>query len=372
MNTSVTSMLVVGALAIVVRMPSLCRAQSPAPAVVAPAPAPSADIPKTAEEAFALLDLEKPVSPEQLEACRTLLDEACTADPKSAKFTLGRMYVSRAKGERPQAKQLAELATKLDPVMADAWYWKGATIFENIANASMIDKPGLAGDARDALLKAIELDPDHLDAREAVAQFYIEAPGIAGGSLRKAREQGNAMLKIKGGELRGHLVLAGVAAEDDEWKDAAAEFELARAAATSDDERWGVITQHAGLLMNKKEDPEAVIALLTPHIAAITSHDASTPPAISKDRETALRFMLGEALRKEKQWANAQAQYERVLGLNPNAKTSRFALGECFEKQKKYAEAATWYAQFAEKFPDDARASEAKERAQDCRSKAPR
>jgi len=370
MKTSVASTFVLGVLAMMVAMPPICQAQSPAPApgLVAATPTLSAQIPVTAEEAFALLDLEKPVTPEQLEACRALLDEACKADPKSAKFTLGRMYVSRAKRERPQAKQLAQLASKLDPTMADAWYWKGATIFENIFEASMLDQVGMAGDARDALLKAIELDPNHLDARTAVAQFYIEAPGIAGGSLRKAREQGNAILKIKGGKSRGHLVLAGVAAEDDEWKDAAAEFELASAAATTDDERWDVTAQHAGLLMNKKEDPGAVIAMLTPHVAAISP---SQPPAISNDRETFLRFLLAEALRKEKRWSDAQAQYELVVAINPQAKTSRFALGECFEKQKKYAQAATWYTQFAEKFPDDARASDAKDRAKSCLAKIP-
>ena len=175
MNSSFTPSLVLIALAMAAATPSPSRAQSPAP--VAAALSPSAEIPKTAEEAFALLDLEKPVSPEQLEACRTLLDEACAADPKSAKLTLGRMYVSRAKGERPQAKQLADLATRLDPKMADAWYWKGATIFENIANASMIDKPGLAGDARDALLKAIELDPDFEQAKSLLAKVEARPGG---------------------------------------------------------------------------------------------------------------------------------------------------------------------------------------------------
>lgn len=369
MNASLSLTPVLGVLALAVATATPCHAQTPAPSVVAAMPSPSTDIPRTAEEAFALLDLEKPVTSEQLEACRLLLDEACAADPQSATFTLGRMYVSRAKGERRQAKQLAELAAKLGPGVADAWYWKGATIFENISEAALIDKAGMAGDARDALLKAIELDPDHLDARAAVAQFYTEAPGLAGGSLRKAREQGNAILKIKGGESRGHLVLAAVAAEDDEWEDAAAEFELARAAATDDDERWGVTAQHAGLLMNKKEDPEAVIALLTPHVAALPS--APTPaPAISKSRETSLRFLLAEALRKKKRWPDAQAEYERVLALNPQARNSRLALGECLEKQEMFAEAATWYEQFAERFPDDSRASDAKDRAKSCRRKA--
>lgn len=350
-----------------VATPSTNWAQSPASVAVAATSSPSPDVPKTAEEAFALLDLERPITAEQLEACRVLLDQACEADPKSATFTLGRMYVSRAKGERAQATHLAGLATRLDPALADAWYWKGATIFENISEAALIDKAGMAGDARDALIKAIELDADHLDARQAVAQFYIEAPGIAGGSLRKAREQGNAMLKIKDGVSRGHLVLAGVAAEDDEWSDAAAEFELARATAINEDERWDVTLQHAGLLMNKKEDPEAVTALLTPHVAALAAPQA---PTISKDRESLLRFLLAEALRKDERWIDAQNQYERVISLNPKAKASRLALGECLEKQKKYAEAATWYAQFAEQFPDDARASDARARTESCRGKA--
>ena len=46
----------------------------------------------------------------------------------------------------------------------------------------------LAGDVRAAHARALELDPMFYEARQALVQFYLAVPAIAGGSVEKARE----------------------------------------------------------------------------------------------------------------------------------------------------------------------------------------
>jgi hypothetical protein len=45
-----------------------------------------------------------------------------------------------------------------------------------------------AGRTRDALERAVEINPDNPDAVDALAQFYEEAPRFIGGNAKKARE----------------------------------------------------------------------------------------------------------------------------------------------------------------------------------------
>jgi hypothetical protein len=73
----------------------------------------------------------------------------------------------------------------------------------------------LADTAKAALEKSLNLDAEQPMARYSLAQFYINAPGIAGGSLRKAREQAKLMFAMKDGkgDFLGHLTLALTAAE---------------------------------------------------------------------------------------------------------------------------------------------------------------
>lgn len=56
------------------------------------------------------------------------------------------------------------------------------------AMQSMFKAMRLGGSIKEHLQKAVELDPLLYEAREALAQFYLMAPGVIGGSVDKARE----------------------------------------------------------------------------------------------------------------------------------------------------------------------------------------
>jgi tetratricopeptide (TPR) repeat protein len=65
-----------------------------------------------------------------------------------------------------------------------------------------------AGKIKEAFVKAVELDPKFYDARRDLNQFYLQAPGIVGGSVRKAYENADAYTKLNAPQ--GQLLRADV------------------------------------------------------------------------------------------------------------------------------------------------------------------
>lgn len=93
------------------------------------------------------------------------------------------------KGDFDAAAQTLEKAVKATPTIAEAHYLLGAAYGQQAQKASVFSKMSLAGKAREHLERAVQLDPNHLDARWGLMQYYTMAPGIAGGSKEKARQQ---------------------------------------------------------------------------------------------------------------------------------------------------------------------------------------
>lgn len=71
---------------------------------------------------------------------------------------------------------------------ASCYYGLGRIYGQQAMTASLFKMPGLAGKTKTNFVKAVELDPLLFDARIGLTQFYLMAPGIAGGSVAKARE----------------------------------------------------------------------------------------------------------------------------------------------------------------------------------------
>ena len=54
-------------------------------------------------------------------------------------------------------------------------------------SAGIMSAMGYAGTIRDAFKKAVELDPQNMEARFALQSYYMHAPAIVGGGTGKAR-----------------------------------------------------------------------------------------------------------------------------------------------------------------------------------------
>lgn len=70
------------------------------------------------------------------------------------------------------------------------------------------------GDVKASFLKAIELDPKHIEARWALVELYMQLPGIFGGSKAKSLQYAQELLNLS--KLDGYLALGYVYEYDDQ------------------------------------------------------------------------------------------------------------------------------------------------------------
>jgi tetratricopeptide (TPR) repeat protein len=82
-----------------------------------------------------------------------------------------------------------EKAVSLAPNNSSYHLWLGRTYGEKADASSFFTAAGLAKKVRTEFERAVELDPNSVDARTDLAEFYLEAPGIVGGGQDKARTQ---------------------------------------------------------------------------------------------------------------------------------------------------------------------------------------
>jgi tetratricopeptide (TPR) repeat protein len=147
------------------------------------------------------------------------------------------------------------------------------------------------------------------------------------------------------------MLLAEVAAGDEEWAEMSLQYTAAETARGADANAASAIQAHVSKLLNEKKDPAAALPVIARY------------RGVAKPEDTTADFYEGEARRQLGQCAEAVAAYERVLAKNPDARNTRFGIAECQEKLGNRAEARKHYEQFARQFPKDERASRARDSA---------
>ncbi len=108
-----------------------------------------------------------------------------------ATLTLSVLNSSDA-AQREAALKLLEACAARLPQAAMCHYGVGSVLGAQALSQGMLKALGSVGRVRDALARAVELDPLLYAARNALVQFYLVVPGIAGGSTTKAREVASA------------------------------------------------------------------------------------------------------------------------------------------------------------------------------------
>ncbi|HUF27456.1 MAG TPA: tetratricopeptide repeat protein [Gemmatimonadaceae bacterium] len=132
---------------------------------------------------------ERGISPLRFpdEAARLRVEAAATPATAATHFAQGCLAFGEQKWDLATAA--FERAVKVMPGNAAHHLWLGRAYAEQATRANRLRQATLAGRIRNAFTRAVELDPDYLDARAALAQFYVQAPGIMGGSATRADEQ---------------------------------------------------------------------------------------------------------------------------------------------------------------------------------------
>jgi len=166
---------------------------------------------------------------------RAAFESAFRASPGDARaaYYLGRLAL--IDGDAGRGEQWLERAVKLDDRNGDYHHWLGRAYSREALRAGKLRQMRLAGRIRDEFKRAVALDPDDVDARFDLLQYYVVAPGIMGGSEQRGREQAAEIRRRN--PFRGYLAYGAIAehARDDH----AAEREYAAAVAAFPDSLAG-------------------------------------------------------------------------------------------------------------------------------------
>jgi len=195
-------------------------------------------------------------------------------------------------------------------------------------NANPVSQAFLAPKVKNAYLRGSELDPNNIEARQALYNYYVMAPGIMGGSEEKALEQANAVVKLN--PLRGYLMLASFHIRV--HKDTLEAEQQIKKAIKAEPERGAGYKQLGYHYLNRNRFQDAYTQMqkyidLEPKNP--DSHDS-----------------YGDILKAEKKYDQAIEKYHMALSVDKTFGASIYSLAECYElkgQKQKAKETFQWF-----------------------------
>jgi tetratricopeptide (TPR) repeat protein len=126
----------------------------------------------------------------------TSLRSKIIASPSDAEAynLLCRAYFSMGNWDR--GISACEKAITLDPSNSRYHMWMGRIYGEKANDVIFFKAASLAGKVRNEFEAAVRLDPNNVDARSDLGEFYLEAPGIVGGGRDKSEAQARALAAL--------------------------------------------------------------------------------------------------------------------------------------------------------------------------------
>ncbi len=142
-------------------------------------------------------------------------------DYAAAQYWLGRVAFDQGKFD--DAQDYFEEAVETNDKVADYQNWLGNT-YGTIAKDANVFKQGmLAPKMKNAWEKAIALDPNNIDARISLIQYYTQAPGFMGGSVEKTKVVAGQIVKLN--PAQGHRQLGNILVSEKKAAEAEKEFQ---------------------------------------------------------------------------------------------------------------------------------------------------
>jgi len=214
--------------------------------------------------------------------------------------------------------------------------WLGRIYGEKADRASFLTAAGLAKKVRSEFERAVEFAPESWEARTDLAEFYLEAPGIVGGSKDKARAQ--ADLLAPQNPAMAHWVRARIAERNKDNAVAEQEYRAAITASQGGARSWlnlagfyrhtnrldemeqalrtmesspldhpGAFVDGASMLSRTGRDYSLAIRLLRRYVAS--SNTVEEAPAFKA------HSLLGELLEKQGDLPAAAEEYRTALAM---------------------------------------------------------
>jgi Tfp pilus assembly protein PilF len=250
-------------------------------------------------------------------------------------------------GDDDKAIELLKEAVAHSPKSAEAHYHLGDAYGDAAQKAGLFSQMSLATKCKEEFETAVALDPNHLEARMGLLEFYLFAPGIAGGSVDKARAQAEEIRKRD--TLLGHHAMARIYNYEKKPDLARAEYAACvKEQPASPKARY----LYGSAMIGEKKYDQALAEFETSikldanympgwfqigHMAALTGKDMARgeealkrylnyKPAKDEPGIHRAHYWLGGIYEKQGKKAEAKAEYTTSLKINPKQKDVQEAL----------------------------------------------
>lgn len=265
------------------------------------------------------------------------------ADAESAHL-LCRSYYAMEDWDR--AESACRKAVSLDSNNGRYHLWLGRVYGEKADHCGPFCGLSLAGKIREEFQRAVQLNPQEVEFRFDLTEFYTGAPGIVGGGTDKAREQAQVIGTTNAG--REHWVYARIAEKKDKPAIAEREYRQYIELSHNDAEAW---LNLALFLRRQKRLDEMEQALITAGRSPMPKRDVLFESAqmlyrTGRNYPLAIQFLqrylsdgpveaapafkahyvLGMLLEKQGDKAGAAQQYRAALALFRNYRPAQEAL----------------------------------------------
>jgi tetratricopeptide (TPR) repeat protein len=239
-----------------------------------------------------------------------------------------------------------ELAISNDSSSSDNQMWLGRAYGFKAAHANPIAALSLAIKVRTAFERAVQLDPENIQAMSDLGEFYVQAPSLIGGGLDKAQDLAARMQPHF--PAQAHRLLAFIAEKKKDNAAAEAEFikavdagrtpdayidlghfyqrhnqtgkmaDALQSGIAADRRKGPALVDAASILTDAHRSPELAESLLRTYLASAAKTDDA--PAFK------VHVQLGELLAQQGDSAAAHREYETALALASNYAPARKAL----------------------------------------------
>lgn len=268
------------------------------------------------------------------------------SDDPQALLLLGRIALIQNDPDR--SAELLEKAVARKPEVAEYHYWLGNAYGAQAQEANVLRQASLAGRTREQFERAVQLDPNLVDARFSLIDFYIVAPAFMGGSEEKALQQAAEIRKRD--PFNGHRAFARIYGRQKkadlarkEWQDAVHEQPDSSRAHAGFGAFLGTIDKNYKAAFEELEtaaklDPEnMVVPFRIGQIAAMSGANAvrgeaslkqylAYHPAADEPEISTAHYYLGMLYEKQGKKAQARQSYAAAVKIRPKVKAFTAAL----------------------------------------------
>ena len=304
-------------------------------AVITPAPPPPAAPPEQLYKERRFTEL------------RAHAEQRLRDDPRDAAalFYSGMLALEENR-EPDKALPLLERAVAIAPDVGVYHTGLGGVLGWKALRGGLSDKIRYGLRVHGELSRGVELSPRSVPARMALGQFYVLAPGIAGGDLTRGRLQGIELARLD--PHAGALLLGQVEEKEERFAEAEQHYRRSLALAKDAPERAAADIRLGYLLLRARRVAEAVTTL----------EDAAQVLPLEPNSFDS----LAEAQLAAGRTDAAVESYRRALAVNPVYEFSLFGLGRALETRGEPAGARDWYQKYLALVSSGDRADEARDR----------